>query len=167
MRDELPASLKIVTVWLLVGAAVFVAFQWWQHQRQQATFHAEGGIVELRRGSDGHYHWRGTVNGRAVDFLVDTGASGVAIPSSLANELGLEAEGQTRASTAGGNVTGSVVRIDLTLAGGVSAERLRAVALPGLVEHPLLGMDVLGKLSWRQEGGVLRIDLRPAGATGR
>ena len=60
-----------------------------------------------------------------------------------------------------------MVRIDLTLDGGVRAERLRAVALPGLDENPLLGMDVLGKLSWRQEGGVLRIDLRPGSATGR
>lgn len=167
MREELPATFKVVTVWLLVGAAVFVAFQWWQHQRQQASFHAEGGVVEIRRGDDGHYHWRGTVNGRTVDFLVDTGASGVAIPASLARELGLEPEGQARASTAGGNVVGSVVRIDLTLDGGVRGERLRAVALPGLAENPLLGMDVLGKLSWRQEGGVLRIDLRPGSATGR
>ena len=45
MREELPATFKVVTVWLLVGAAVFVAFQWWQHQRQQASFHAEGGVV--------------------------------------------------------------------------------------------------------------------------
>lgn len=164
MQGELPSTLKVVTVWLLLGAAVFLGFEWWRHAKQEASFHAEGGVVEIRRGADGHYHWPGALNGRAVDFLVDTGASGVAIPAALARELGLEALGTARASTAGGDVTGTVVRADLTLSGGVRAERLRIVALPGLGENPLLGMDVLGRLRWRQEAGVLRIDLRAAAA---
>ena len=41
------------------------------------------------------------------------------------------------------------------------AERLRIVALPGLSDRPLLGMDVLGRLHWQQRDGVMRIDLRP------
>jgi aspartyl protease family protein len=41
----------------------------------------------------------------------------------------------------------------------VRAERLRIAALPALTS-PLLGMDVLGKLHWRQSDGVLHIDLR-------
>jgi aspartyl protease family protein len=32
--------------------------------------------------------------------------------------------------------------------------------LPRL-EHPLLGMDVLGRLRWQQHNGTLRIDLGP------
>ena len=63
-----------------------------------------------------------------------------------------------RSSTAGGSVTGHVVRGDLVLDGGVRAERLRMVALPRLAS-PLLGMDVLGRLHWQQRDGVLRIDL--------
>ena len=161
MRDDLPRTLKIVTVWLLVGAVVFLAYQWFEHEQAQTRFHAEGGVIELRRAGDGHYHWPGTLNGRPVDFLVDTGASSVAIPAALARRLGLVAEGQVVSSTAGGRVTGEVMRADLVLDGGVRVERLRVVALPGLDDHPLLGMDVLGRLRWRQESGVLRIDLRP------
>jgi aspartyl protease family protein len=43
----------------------------------------------------------------------------------------------------------------------VKAQRLRMVALPGLAT-PLLGMDVLGRLKWQQEQGVLRIDVGSA-----
>jgi aspartyl protease family protein len=159
MRSELPQSLKFATVWLVLGAIVFVAYQWQRHEALRGTFATTGdGVVEIRRGDDGHYHWPGRLNGVSVDFLVDTGASGVAIPSRLADQLGLASEGTVRSSTAGGPVTGRVVRGDLTLDGGVRAERLRMVALPNLA-HPLLGMDVLGRLHWQQRDGVLRIDL--------
>lgn len=160
MSRELSPTLKFATVWLLLGALVFLAFQWRAREARQARFDVRGDVVEIRRGSDGHYHWPGTLNGRAVDFLIDTGASGVAIPQSLARELGLEGEGTVRSSTAGGEVTGRVVRADLRLDGGVRVDNLRLVALPGL-DSPLLGMDVLGRLHWQQGNGALRIDLRP------
>ena len=161
MTDELPRTWKVVTVWLLVGLAVFLGFQWWEREQRAARFQAEGDVVEIRRGDDGHFHWPGTVNGRRVDFLVDTGATGVAVSQDLARSLGLSGEGKVRSSTAAGPVTGEVVRIDVVLDGGVRVDRLRAVALAGLGEQPLLGMDVLGRLRWEQRGGVLRIDLRP------
>ena len=157
--SEMPHTLKIVTVWLLAGLGVFLAFQAWERQQQQTRFQVDGGIVEIRRGPDGHYHWPGTINGRAVDFLVDTGATGTAISLSLARELGLDGRGEVRSHTAGGVVTGELVDADITLRGGVRVERLRAVALPALGPQPLLGMDVLGKLRWQQRDGVLTFDL--------
>jgi aspartyl protease family protein len=164
MKDELPRSLKFATVWLLLGTVVFLGLQWQQREARKATFSAVGDVIEIRRADDGHYHWAGKLNGRPVEFLVDTGATGVAIPAELATRLGLESEGTVRSSTAGGDVVGQVVRADLELDGGVRAERLRIVALPRLTS-PLLGMDVLGRLHWQQRDGALRIDLRPpAGA---
>lgn len=53
---------------------------------------------------------------------------------------------------------GSTVLADVQLQGGVSAERLRVTALPQL-QAPLLGMDVLGKLRWQQDQGVMRVEL--------
>ncbi|MEP7101729.1 MAG: retropepsin-like aspartic protease, partial [Burkholderiales bacterium] len=145
--------------WLLVGAVVFVAIQWWQHRAQQTRFQVSGGTLEIRRGDDGHYHWPGRINGRQVDFLIDTGATGTAIPASLADDLKLESLGTVRSNTAGGIVTGQIVRADVELQGGVKVERLQVVALPKLGDSPLLGMDVLGKLHWQQRDGVLRIEL--------
>jgi aspartyl protease family protein len=105
----------------------------------------------------GHFHWPGTLNGIAVDFLVDTGATGTAIPQALADRAGLVAEGTMRSSTAGGVVQGSLARADVDLRGGVRAERLRVAVLPRL-ESPLLGMDVLSKLRFTQSDGVLRLE---------
>lgn len=163
MSSELPSTLKFATIWLVLGAIVFVGYEWRRHESLKASFSAAGGVVEIKRADDGHYHWPGTINGTSVDFLVDTGASGVAIPGELADRLGLVAEGTVRSSTAGGSVDGRVVRADLTLDGGVRAERLRMVALPRL-EAPLLGMDVLGRLHWQQRDGALRVDLGSGGA---
>jgi aspartyl protease family protein len=162
MSTELPRSFKLVTVWLLLGVAVFLGIQWWMARARQTQFQVEGGVVELRRGSDGHYHWPGSINGREVDFLVDTGATGTAISASLARELKLESLGSVQSNTAGGLVTGQVVSADLILQGGVNAQRLRVVALPGLSDRPLLGMDVLGRLKWQQGDGVLRFELNSA-----
>ena len=155
----MPRSLKLATVWLLLGAVVFFAVQAWQSQQQRARFSvdAASGAIELRRAADGHFHWPGTLNGIAVDFLVDTGATSTAIPQALADRAGLAAEGTLQSSTAGGVVQGSLARADVELRGGVRAERLRVAVLPRL-ESPLLGMDVLGKLRLTQGDGVLRLE---------
>lgn len=158
MNHELPRGLKLATVWLLIGIAVFLAIRWWQHRAEQTRFSVVGDAVEIRRGPDGHYHWPGRINGREVVFLIDTGATGTAIPASLAAELDLTPLGAVRSNTANGLVTGQIVRADLALQGGVRIDRLNLVALPGLGEHPLLGMDVLGKLRWQQRDAVLRIE---------
>ncbi|HEY0855981.1 MAG TPA: retropepsin-like aspartic protease [Albitalea sp.] len=160
MSSEPPHTLKVVTGWLLVGLAVFLAMQWWLREQQQTRFAVQGGVIEIRRAADGHYHWPGTINGRHIDFLVDTGATGTAIPAALARELDLPVGAQVRSSTAGGVVVGFETRADITLQGGVRAERLRITALPAL-DSPLLGMNVLGRLHWRQRDGVLSIDLSP------
>ena len=156
---ELPRTLKLVTVWLLLGAALFVGVQAWMAQQQRARFSVDSvsGVIELQRGSDGHFHWPGTLNGIAVDFLVDTGATGTAIPQALAERAGLVAEGSMRSSTAGGVVQGTIARADVALQGGVRADRLRVAVLPRL-ESPLLGMDVLSKMRFTQSEGVLRLE---------
>lgn len=153
--NDLPRTFKLVTVWLLLGCAVFVGVQAWQSQQQRAQFHAAEGVIEIRRGSDGHYHWPGSVNGVAVDFLVDTGATTTALPRSLAQRAGLRSEGHMTSSTAGGLVRGEVARANIALEGGVRATGVRVAVLPGL-EAPLLGMDLLSRLHWTQRGGILR-----------
>jgi aspartyl protease family protein len=158
--SDFPRSLKFATVWLLLGAALFLAVQWWQSEAQRTRFTLQEGVVELRRGPDGHYHWPGRIGEEAVDFLVDTGATSSALPLALARRLELPEVGRVRTQTAGGEVTGTLVLADVTLQGGVRAQRLRMAALPGLGERPLLGMDVLGRLHWQQRQGVLRIELQ-------
>jgi aspartyl protease family protein len=156
---EFPPKLKIMTVWLVLGSAVFLAVQAWQAQGRAAQFSAQGERIELPRAPDGHFYWKGQVNGESVEFLVDTGATGSALPERLARKLGLAAVGEQDSSTAGGKVTSRVVRVDIDLEGGVHAGNLVVLAMPNL-DVPLLGMDVLGRLQWQQSDGRLRIDLR-------
>ena len=159
---ELPRTWKLATLWLLVGVAVFLAVQAWQAQQQRArfSFDVASGVIELRRASDGHFHWPGSVNGVAVEFLVDTGATSTALPQALAERAGLVAEGPLRSSTAGGLVQGTLSRADVALQGGVRVERLRVAVLPQLAS-PLLGMDVLSKMRFTQSDGVLRLQAAP------
>jgi aspartyl protease family protein len=156
---EMSHTWKLATAWLLLGAAVFVGVQAWQSAQQRSRFSvdARSGAIELRRAPDGHFHWPGSVNGIGVDFLVDTGATGTAIPQELADRAGLVAEAPLQSSTAGGVVRGSLARADVALQGGVRAERLRVAVLPRL-DSPLLGMDVLAKMRFTQSDGVLRLE---------
>jgi aspartyl protease family protein len=160
--NELPGWLKHATVWMVLAAALFIGVQAWQSQQRATRFSVHGDTLEIRRAADGHYHWPGRINGREVEFLVDTGATGTAIPAALADELGLRKIGRVRSSTAGGVVDGHLVIGNLALQGGVNAERMRMAALPAL-EAPLLGMDVLGRLRWQQHQGVLRIQMLSEG----
>jgi aspartyl protease family protein len=155
---DLPGSLRLTIVWLLIGTVVFLAIQALMNraERSRFSFDAASGAIELRRAPDGHFHWPGQLNGQDVVFMVDTGATSTAIPRQLADELKLRDEGSVMSSTAGGVVSGTWTRADLTLEGGPRVERLRVTVLPRL-DAPLLGMDVLSKMRFTQSDGVLRL----------
>lgn len=155
--NEFGSTLKIATVWLLLGLVVFLGFLWHQDRQRRLQFSAHDGVIEIRRANDGHYHWPGRLQGIEVDFLVDTGATGTAIPLALAERAGLTLGETVVSSTAGGRVQGRLARAEVRLDGGVQAQGLRVVVLPAL-EAPLLGMDLLGRLRLSQQGGVLRIE---------
>lgn len=157
MRD-IPSTLKHATVWLLLVLGGVLAVKAWQaeQQAQRSAVSADGQTVTLRRAPDGHFHWPGEVNGQAVDFLIDTGATRTALPTALAE--GLPREATVQSQTAGGLATGHVVRVALALDGGLRVDALPVTVLPGL-QTPLLGMDVLSRLQFQQSGGELRLQL--------
>lgn len=152
---EFPRFLKPITLWLLAGTLLFLAVQGWQARQRAARFQVTDAAIELRRAPDGHFHWPGTIDGRPVEFLVDTGASRTALPPAVAGDA--PAIGVVRSATAGGVVQGEMVRVDLQLEGGVRVAQLPVAVLPDLTV-PLLGMDVLSRLRFSQQGGVLRIE---------
>ena len=157
MKTGLPPGVKLATVWLLLGCVLFLGFSWWQAEQRRSRVQVDGTVIEIRRSGDGHYHWPGHVQGRAIDFLVDTGATSTALPLALANELGLQPLERVRSSTAGGVVQGHLARADIDLQGGVRASALRVTVLPGLAQ-PLLGMDVLSRMRFTQQGDTLRLE---------
>lgn len=156
MNKELPHGLKLLTIWLLILLVVFMGFKAWEHSQAQSMISVEGGAIVLKRGPDGHFHWPGEVNGVRVDFLVDTGATSTALPQALAEQAGLIAEAGVSSNTAAGVARGYRARADIALQGGVQAERLAVTVLPAL-GSPLLGMDILSKLDFKQQDGALHI----------
>lgn len=156
-HKELPHTVKLLTIWLLVGLVIFLGIKAWEREREASRFQLAGETIVLTRSGDGHFHWPGQVGGVEVDFLVDTGATSTALPQGLAERLGLKPLGAVRTQTAAGAVHGFLARADIALDGGVRVDKLVVTVLPDL-SAPLLGMDVLGRLHFSQRPGELRIE---------
>ena len=107
----------------------------------------------------GQYRMQGSINGHMVDFLVDTGASLVAISERTAKQMGIRfADSPERAPvvTAQGQVNSYLVDLDTLTIGGIQTHHIRAAVIPG--DYPLevlLGMSFLRKVKMDQQAGVL------------
>ena len=107
--------------------------------------------IRLQRNRAGHYVATGSINGQTVDFLVDTGASDVAIPGQLAQQLDLPNLGPATFQTANGLSQGYYTRLDSLTIGKIILTDVRASVAPNLDGEILLIMSALGQLDWRQE----------------
>jgi aspartyl protease family protein len=116
--------------------------------------------VVLRRNRAGHYVAGGSINGEPVVFMLDTGATDVALPLALARRLGLTLRPGGLSQTANGAVETWATRLDSVDLGGLVARNLRASVLPNMSgEEVLLGMSYLKQLELIQQGDTLT--LRP------
>jgi len=114
--------------------------------------------VTLRRNRQGHYLATGMINGEPVEFLVDTGATLVAMPASIAKRLGLEKGIPSRSHTAGGVVRTWLVELDSVQLGPIKRTGVAATVVPDMPgEGVLLGMSFLRDLELSQRGDTLMI----------
>lgn len=100
--------------------------------------------------NDGHFWTRADVSGTQVKFMVDTGASIVALTYFDAQRLGLKPEElafDSEIRTAGGITYGAPVTLDSIRIGKVKVENVDAVILTNGLEQSLLGMTFLGELN--------------------
>jgi aspartyl protease family protein len=117
---------------------------------------APGSELVLKRSSDGHYVFPGTINGEPVTFLLDTGATLVSVPAHLGDELGLKPGARQQAITANGTVTTRATRVDALAFGPFEIRGVSASLNPGMRdEQVLLGMSVLKHLEFTQRGDTL------------
>lgn len=132
---------------------------------QNAEGHVELGIRELSliRNKYGHYVSPGKINGQEVTFMLDTGATSVAIPYNLGKKLGLEAGRSYPVQTANGLVQVYGTRIELLELGPIQVTEVRAALNPGMDgEEILLGMSVLKHLDFSQSGKTLTLRQNPS-----
>lgn len=126
------------------------------NQLAQSVLTSDGEVaLVLNRQRDGHYYAEGAINGSAVAFLVDTGASDVALSSAVARSLGLEFGPEITVMTAAGPVRGWITRLDQIQVGPLLLRNVRATVTDKLGEQALLGMSFLKHFSMIQEGDTL------------
>lgn len=120
------------------------------------------GRVQLFAGSNGHFLSAGSINGRAVQFMVDTGASLVALSQDEAERLGLRwREGQAlRINTANGVVAGHLIRLQRVRLGDAEVLDVPAAVVPAAMPHILLGNSFLQRFQMRRENDVLTLERR-------
>ena len=101
---------------------------------------------------------RSEINGHPVTFLLDTGATSVSVPASVARRLGLKSGAPLRANTANGTITTYATRLDDVRLGNIQLENVRADINPHMQsEEVLLGMTFLRKLEFTQRDRELTI----------
>ncbi len=113
--------------------------------------------VTLDRNRFGHYLSTGKINGYPVVFLVDTGASNIAIPEDLANKIGLSKGYRQSVSTANGNTYAWSTEINSLELGDIQLHNIPASINPGMNHSTevLLGMSALKQLDFAQQGNQL------------
>ncbi|MGC3871865.1 retropepsin-like aspartic protease family protein [Halomonas sp. GXIMD04776] len=122
----------------------------------------KAGPITLERNASGHFVATGSIDGQPVEFLLDTGASLVSVPTALAEQLGLRRGAVAEFNTANGRVRGHLTTIDEITLGGLSAQDVRGSINPGLVgDTALLGMSFLKRFDIEIRGA--KMVLSPAG----
>ncbi|KAA3622392.1 MAG: TIGR02281 family clan AA aspartic protease [Proteobacteria bacterium] len=112
--------------------------------------------VLLQRNRAGHYVATGEVNGAPVEFLLDTGATDVALSVSTARRLGLTRGSPVSLATANGVVRGYRTILNTVSIGGILQSDVRAVITPGIGNDiVLLGMSFLKHIELVQRDGTL------------
>ncbi len=173
-HDEAPVGRRygrrmIATGWIAALVLLFLFFE--DHLDKlynpnpapvSVTLEDGGARVVLVRNRYGHYVAGGNINERPVDFLVDTGASDVNIPSAVAKKLNLVRGAPFYAHTANGTITVYRTRLDSVEVGGIRLENLNGSINPNMGgDSVLLGMEFLKRLDFSQSGRELTLTKPP------
>lgn len=117
--------------------------------------------VKILRDNYGMYSTVGSINGMPVNFLVDTGASIIALNSAQAKRLGIHfrLEGQRgQVTTASGVTTAYYLTLDKVQVGSIILRNVAAAVLDGPEPNvALLGMSFLSKLKLENDGHLLTL----------
>jgi aspartyl protease family protein len=118
--------------------------------------------IVLSAGPGGHFLAQGQINGRATQFLVDTGATSIAMAQSEAERLGLRyREGRrVMTQTANGQVPAHVLTLASVRVGQIEVRQVEAIVVPAQMSHVLLGNSFLSRFQMKRENDLMTLELR-------
>ncbi|MES2511540.1 MAG: TIGR02281 family clan AA aspartic protease [Pseudomonadota bacterium] len=113
----------------------------------------KGNRIVMHADRGGHFYAAGSINGKAAQFMVDTGATSVAMSSADAERAGIKYQnGQpVRIGTANGDVQGYRVKLDSVRIGDVEIFGVDAVVTPQSMPYMLLGNSFLTRFQMMRE----------------
>lgn len=163
-----PEGLKLISATTKTGALVEVGGK---KQTLQLSRQVGGGTytppekstVRVVGDMRGHFITPGRINNLPVSFLVDTGATTVALNSVIANRLGINyLEGtKVRVSTANGIAIGYSVFLNSVSVGNVTVNHVEAIISDGdFPQEILLGNSYLSRVDFKVDSGVLVLESR-------
>lgn len=123
---------------------------------------ATGREILIAAGPGGHFVTSGQINGKSVQFMVDTGATVIAMGRQEAERLGIDwKKGQPgMGQTAAGVVTAYGVSLTSVRIGDVEVFGVNAMVLPAEMPFILLGNSFLGRFSMRRDSNVMKLEKR-------
>uniref|UniRef100_A0A486XMM1 Transporter n=1 Tax=Rheinheimera sp. BAL341 TaxID=1708203 RepID=A0A486XMM1_9GAMM len=154
-----------IIAWLIAMLLLFLFFQdtlQKQLNPNQQLNSVQGSRGETRtvliRNKSGHYVGTALVNNQPVDFMLDTGATTVAIAAATAEKLRLPFGQPMQVNTANGLTTAFASRIDRLQLGDIVLTNIQASIVPNLAgTEILLGMSALKQLEFHQQGNQLSL----------
>ncbi len=160
-RLNLKGAMKYALIWGLIGLAVLTAYtlrsdfqaigrRMSGELAPSIAFENGNGEITLQRSTDGHFRIAASVNGKTVQFLIDTGASLVTLSRADAERIGLDPAGLTynrQFQTANGSAWGAAVRLQAVTVGSITLNDVRASVIDSDLGSSLLGMSFLERLS--------------------
>lgn len=153
---------RALGIWIALMAVLYFLFQDYLAPKVVAVSTTANGEVVIPRSPDGHYYVAGSVNGRPVDFMVDTGATLVSVSAEFARAANLPSGYPTTFSTANGSHQGERVSNQTVDAGGLTVSNIEIgvgvdLGKPG---RGLLGQSFLNHVEMIQSGDRLTLRQR-------
>lgn len=159
-RVSLGQSARIMATWALIFIGFIAAYGLWEDIQRQLTPTRAAVVTEdaitVQRRFDGHFHLTLDINGTAVPFIVDTGATDLVLTQGDAQRVGLvldELIYSRQAQTANGMVRIAPVRLDRVSLGNFTDQNVRASVNGGELSSSLLGMSYLSRFETLQIQG--------------
>jgi aspartyl protease family protein len=122
-----------------------------------------GSRIVMTASSGGHFVTSGAINGRAVEFVVDTGATTVSMSQADAERIGLKYRDGQRgmAGTANGMIPVHRVMLTSVRIGDVQVYNVEALVVPAQMPYVLLGNSFLTRFQMKRENDVMTLEKRP------